>query len=161
MKKRVFEVLKVTLGIEIILLLVKLLRNRKLNTSSSNDKMAVYYNLMNKWMMLREENKSISDYMERHGFQTIAIYGLGDIGKHLKKELQSSNIVIKYAIDKETAYLTTDLDVYSPKAELPLVDAVIVTPVMDYDEICKTLGEKVSYPILSITDVINELLGII
>lgn len=157
--KRVFEILDIVLGLEIIMSLIKQFRSKKTDKKSSNDKMAVYYQLMNKWMKLREENKSISDYMEQHGFETIAIYGMGDIGKHLRKELENSKTQISYAINKEVDYQVVDMDTYSPESEMPPVDAVIVTPVMEYEDICKALTGKMSCPILPITDVINELSG--
>lgn len=155
MKKVIYKAFNIFLGIGITALLMKQYRSG-LN-KSEKDKMTVYYQLMNKWMKLREENKSVSDYMERHGFESIAIYGLGDIGKHLEKELENSSVRVLYAINKYNPYLTIDMDVYSPECELPPVDAVVVTPIMEYDEICKALKGKVACPIISIVDVLNEL----
>lgn len=158
MKKRLPELLNILLGTGIICLCIKQFGNKKVSVKGSGDKMAVYYRLMDKWMKLKEENRSISDYMEQHGFQTIAIYGLSDIGKHLEKELEKSQVTVKYAIDRAGAYLTIDLDVYSPESELPPVDAVIVTPVMEYNDICKNMKKKVSCPVLSVLDIINEMM---
>lgn len=155
--KIVFEILDIVLGLEIIMSFIKRFRSKKTNEKSGKSKMAVYYQLMNKWMKLHEEKKFISDYMERHGFETIAIYGMGDIGKHLRKELENSKTRVLYAINKEVTYSVIDMDTYSPESEMPPVDAVIVTPVMEYEDICKVLEGKVSCPILPITDVINEL----
>ena len=157
MKKRIFEILNVILGLGIMMSLVKQFGGKKDSTKNKNDKMTVYYQLMNKWMKLREENRTVSEYMEKHGFETIAIYGLGDIGRHLEKELKDSKITVLYAIDRIKDYLLIDLDVYSPESELPPVDAVIVTPVMEFDNIHRILEKKISCPILSMTDVVNEL----
>lgn len=160
MKNRIVKILNTALKVCVIALLVRLFFKEKSSKPSTGDKMTVYYHLLDKWMKLREEEKYISDYMEKHGFKTIAIYGLGDIGRHLEKELENSKTQVLYAINKEARYFAVDLDVYSPESELPPVDAVIVTPVMDYGNICKALKGKVSCPILSIVDVINELSGV-
>lgn len=157
MKKRISEIWSVLLGTGVIVLAVKLLREKRTGNKNGGDKMSVYYKLMHKWMKLREENKSVSDYMERHGFHTVAIYGLGDIGKHLAWELRNASTAVAYAIDRGGAYLTMDIDVYAPESKLPPVDAVLVTPVMEYEDICSTLKEKVSCPVLSILEVIDEL----
>lgn len=161
MKKSISEVLNIILGFGLIILLVQRFRKYKSTGKSGSGKMEVYYHLMDKWMKLKEEDKSIADYMEQHEYKSVAIYGLGDIGKHLERELEKSKIEVKYAIDRAGAYLTIDLDVYSPESELPPVDAVIVTPVMDYDNICRNLQEKVLCPVLSIADIMNELLGVV
>ena len=157
MKKKLLELLNILLGAGIIFLSIKQFWKTKTSVKGSSDKMTVYYRLMDKWMRLKEENRLISDYMQQHGLKTIAIYGLGDIGKHLEKELEKSQVTVKYAIDRAGAYLTIDLDVYSPESELPPVDAVIVTPVMEYNDICKNLKKKVSCPVLSVLDIIHEM----
>lgn len=161
MEKRIFKIMEMVLGIGIAAFIIRWFGSRFVDKKSSGERMKVYYNIMNKWMKLREEHKSIAEYLEGQGIQTVAIYGLGDMGKHLEKELEDSKITVKYAINKDAAYLILDLDVYSPDRDLPPVDAVIVTPVMEYDEICRGLREKVSCPILSIADVINASLGIV
>ena len=157
MKKRLSELLNILLGVGIIFVSMKQFGNKKTSAKGNSDKMAVYYRLMDKWMKLKEENMPISDYMEQHGFQTIAIYGLSDLGKHLEKELEKSQITVQYAIDRAGVYLTIDLDVYSPESELPPVDAVIVTPVLEYNVICNNLQKKVSCPVLSLSEIINEM----
>ena len=42
-----------------------------------------------------------------------------------------------------------------------VASSLIVTPVMDYDNICRNLQEKVLCPVLSIADIMNELLGVV
>lgn len=114
-----------------------------------------YYDVLNRWMKQREKGISIADNLRQRDIREIAIYGMGDVGKHLQEELAGTDIVIKYAVDR-SFYAMSDLDIYEPESDLPEVDAVIVTPVFDYEIIQKRLTEKMDCQILSISDVINK-----
>lgn len=143
-------------GIGMAFLFVKW--KRKEHKGGTSGKYLLYYDVLNKWMKQKEKGKSIAEKLQQKGINEVAIYGMGDMGKHLQRELEASNIVIKYAIDRSLLAII-DLDVYLPESELPRVDAVIVTPVFDYENVRRCLEEKVTCPILSIADLVNDSLG--
>ena len=115
------------------------------------EKYYLYYNLLNNWMKQKEKGESIAEKLQQRGIQEIAVYGMGDIAKHLQNELSGTNIIVKYAIDKSILSVI-DIDTYFPDSELPKVDAVIVTPIMDYENIYSLLRKKMSCPIICIRD---------
>lgn len=123
-------------------------QNRK---GKETDKYFQYYDVLNRWMKQKERGISITEKLQRQGIKEVAIYGMGDLGQHLLYELTNTDIVIKYAIDR-SFFAVGDLDIYLPDSELPQVDAVIVTPILDYESICDCLREKLTCPILSIAD---------
>lgn len=129
-----------------------LLHNKK--ETSSQDKFGAYYDVLNKWMKLKENNQTIEDRLKEMGIKTIAIYGMGDLGHHLIKDLENSDIEVKYAIDRSFLAIS-EIDVYEPDADMPLVDAIVITPVFDYENICKKLQTKMDCKLLSIGDLVG------
>ena len=121
------------------------------------DKFKGYYNMLNQWLLLKQEGKSLEKYFAENGYKTIAIYGMGEMGNRLYDELKNSSVVeIKYAIDKNAAGTYSELEVFDPDDEMTEVDAVIVTAIFAFDEIEDELSEKIQCPIISLEDVVYE-----
>lgn len=112
--------------------------------------------LLNQWLIIKQEGKSIVEYFNKNKIESIAIYGMSYIGERLLDELKSSDINVKYAIDQNANNIYTELDVLSPDAELPEVDAIIVTPIYYFYKIQKMLLSKVDYKIISLEDLLSE-----
>ena len=58
--------------------------------------------LLIKWLELYQSKKSISCWLEKNGFLKVNVYGAGDLGSSLIKELISENIFIANVIDKNS-----------------------------------------------------------
>lgn len=123
---------------------------------ASKKKFEKYYNDLHKWISIMRRGRKLEDYFLKNNFPKIAIYGYGDLGRLLEKDLGDSAVKIKYAIDKTAEGVTASIPILSVNEELPAVDAIIVTPSFDFAEIKDFLEKKVSVPIISIDDVINE-----
>lgn len=121
------------------------------------DKHLALYLLMNQWVRIKQENKSMSDYLKKEGYKEIAIYGMNYVGETLLKELQDSSVEVKYGIDKNADNINSDINVVTPEGELKTVDAVIVTAVTFFYEIDESLSKKMDCPILSLEDILYEL----
>ena len=120
------------------------------------EKHLALYMLMNQWVQVKQEGKSLVSYFEANGYKNIAIYGMHFVGQTLCKELECSSICIKYAIDKNADNVFADFDVITMEDDLAEVDAVIVTPIYYFDEIEEQLEEKVDCPIISLEDILYE-----
>ena len=68
--------------------------NRKLMVSDSG------FALLDWWLELQEQGKDIAKYLIVNGYKTVAIYGLGRIGRHLLTVLNKHSVKVKYAIDE-------------------------------------------------------------
>ncbi len=112
--------------------------------------------MMNQWVRVKQENKSIVEYLEKKGYKEIAIYGMNYAGETLLAELAGSKVSVKYGIDKNADSIYSDIDVVTPDEELLNVDAVIVTAITYFDEIEEKLAEKMKCPILSLEDILYE-----
>ena len=112
------------------------------------DKFKGYYNMLNQWLMLKQEGKS---------YHTIAIYGMGEMGNRLYDELKGTDIVVKYAVDKNADSTYSELEVIDPEDDFETVDVMIVTATFAFDEIESKLSNKVGFPIVSLEDAVYEI----
>lgn len=110
------------------------------------------------WMTLRENGRHLSEYLIQYDIKNIAVYGYGALGKHLVTELDNSEILIKYIIDRDVRLNHLKYEIKLPDGELPEVDAIIVTPVDDFESIYFDLKKRVEYKIISLLELTSELM---
>lgn len=118
------------------------------------DKYKSYYEMLNQWLNLKQQGKSLAQYFSNHNYRKIAIYGMGEMGNRLYEELKDTEICILYAMDKEAMSSYSELKMLELDDELPEVDAIIVTATFAFDEIEEKLNQTVKFPILSLDSVI-------
>lgn len=112
--------------------------------------------MMNQWVKVKQEGKNLATYFANNGYKKIAVYGMSYAGETLIEELQGSGIEIAYGIDREAAYIYSDIEIVSADGVLEEVDAVIVTAITFFDEIEKNLSHKLDCPIISLEDILYE-----
>ena len=111
------------------------------------DRYMSYYQITNQWLQNHLDNKSIRDYFTTNHYENIAIYGMGTLGELLYSEIRNSDVKVKAFIDRNVqekyenadGILISGLDEIK---ELKNLDAIIITPIFDYNEIEKELKEK-------------------
>ena len=102
-----------------------------------------------------ENNRRIATVLEDLAIQNVAVYGMGDLGKHLINELKDSSICVKLCFDKTAEFLQGETK-SSKEAELTGIDAIIVTPFMEYKEIRLLLKNIFDGMIISIEELVSE-----
>lgn len=115
-----------------------------------------YYNMLNEWLYLKQNGTSLDTYFKKNDYNSIAIYGMGEMGNRLYDELKQSDIEVKYVIDKNATSVYSELEVLDPEEEFPEVDAIVVTATFAFDEIENSIENKVNCPIVSLEDVVYE-----
>ena len=120
------------------------------------DKFKGYYNMLNQWLILKQEGESLEKYFTDNNYKTIAIYGMGEMGNRLYDELKNTDIEIKYAVDQNAAGTYSELEVLEKEDDFAEVDVIVVTATFAFDEIEEELSEKVDFPIVSLEDVVYE-----
>lgn len=118
------------------------------------DKFNGYYNLLNRWLSLKQEGKSIDKYFIDNKIKKIAIYGMGEIGARLYYELKDSDIELSYAIDSNSLAAYSELEVYNLEDKLPDAELIVVTAIFDFDEIESKLSEITNIKIVSLEDIV-------
>lgn len=121
-------------------------------------KMGEFYELLLKWLEIEQKGHSIRSYFVENGYKTIAIYGMKELGERLFDELKDSEVEVKYIIDKQADTMYADVDIVTPEETLEEVDAIVVTAIHYMDEIEDMLEQKVEYPIISLEEIIDEVL---
>ncbi|GFI19324.1 hypothetical protein IMSAGC009_04504 [Lachnospiraceae bacterium] len=114
--------------------------------------------LLHNWLSLREQKINFSKYFLKYGYNNISIYGMGKLGRHLLYELQGSEINVRYGIDKNGENVDDIIDIYYPNQKMPKVDAVVITVIGQYKEISEKLRENMQCPMVTIEEVVQELL---
>lgn len=109
------------------------------------------------WIKCKQSKKNISFFLENKNFYNIAIYGMHFLGECLYDELKKTGITVSYGIDKNLNNIISDLKIVSPDDKLEKVDAIIVTPVFNFNEIERHLSPKVTCPIISIEDILKNI----
>ena len=115
------------------------------------------FRLACKWIGVIQSGKRIKDYFTERGIETVAIYGMGKLGKCLLQELEQSDIKIAYLIDKNINRKFEKYAFFSPEEYLPEVQTIVVTPSYDFTEISETLKKHTEAEILSIDDILTKL----
>lgn len=121
------------------------------------EKMYMFYVLLNQWLSIRQEGRSLEEFFTEHNYNAIAIYGMKELGDRLYEELKDSGVSVKYAIDKNADFIYSEIDVVTPDADFESVDAIIVTAVYCFYEIEEILNKKTDIPVISLEDIIYEI----
>ncbi len=123
----------------------------------SGKRFEVGFHVLNQWLCLRQNGKTLLPFFEDNLIENIAIYGMGALGERLYCELKGSKVLVKYGIDRMAASKAgTELKLYhSDESNIPDSDAIVVTPVQDYWEIVRILERKTGAAIVSLADVID------
>ena len=157
MKRKVQKYLLIISFITYTFLFINLFLRMIHNNKKNEYKNYATFILNMQWIHNLQVGKSISNYLTEKGFREIAIYGMGDLGKALLNELNKSGIIVSYVIDKNAGEIFLEIPVITPDSEFESVDAVIVTPFLQFEPIKEMLRRKINCPILSIADIINNL----
>lgn len=114
--------------------------------------------LMVRWLGICLNGKDIFGYFEKKGYRQIAVYGVSEIGKLLITALEGTGVLVRYGIDVHADQDAIQIPLYRPEERMPDVDAIVVTAVYFYDDICgqlRTGGIKV--PIVSLREVLDSI----
>ena len=146
------------LVIEIISLLFIKLQQNCINTwKKTAEKNQGLFMLMNQWARIKQEGNGLEAYFIKNNYKRIAVYGMSYVGVRFVKELKDSEVEIVYGIDKNADNIHSEIKMVTMDDELLSVDAVIVTLLAEFDEVCSLLEKKVNCPIIAIEDIVNEI----
>ncbi len=119
------------------------------------------YNFMKEWISRGKNNYIVNSFLHKYEDNSIALYGLGDIGKLFLNVLTGENKKkVKYVIDRKISSYNKYM-ILSPKVltdkELGGIKCIIIAAVAYEDEIRRELELLTTIPIISVYDVISEI----
>ncbi|MCR4651612.1 MAG: hypothetical protein K5662_07620 [Lachnospiraceae bacterium] len=111
---------------------------------------------LSKLLELLQDEKKVSDYLTKNHYQSVAIYGMGDLGQKLFNELAKEGVIATYTIDRNLV-CESKYNMIPLSDKLPDVDIIIVTAVSNFDDIYLDLQKRVNGEIVNIEDVLWSL----
>lgn len=121
------------------------------------NKFKAYYNVLNQWLIVKQNGKNLYQYFEKNSYKTVAIYGMGELGNRLYDELKDTDIEVKYVVDQNADTTYSEVEVLGKEDALEEVDVMVVTAIFAYDKIERDMRKKISAPIISLNDVVYDL----
>lgn len=117
-------------------------------------KEATYKQILNMWMVLRDRKITVDKFFNKVGIKRIAIYGGGILGKHLYYELRETDVTVVCFLDKNRKVDISGIKTVVPGEPIEEVDAIIITPIMEYGKIREDLRRRYDFDTISIETVI-------
>ena len=139
----------------------KLLLTREI-LENEKEKFKCQSDLLCQWIRNINKGITVDEILTSYGANSIAIYGKGNLGRLLYKNLEGSNIKVKFFIDKNAGRIIEDLaDTIGTISDEDLsdLDAIIVTLPYDYLKIKEFLEKetKNNIRIISIEEIVYRL----
>lgn len=113
-----------------------------------------FYDILIRWLRLKQEQRNLAEYFAENGYHTAAIYGMKEIGLLLLRELRQEGVDVRYAIDRDADAISADISVIKPSCGLPEVDVIIVTASHYFDSIYLELRGLTEAEIIPVEDVL-------
>lgn len=122
------------------------------------DKFKKMFFVYDEWMKLNRCGKTIPDYLRKIGKTNVCIYGIGYIGKALVEELMACNINVLCAFDRNADYIDDiGIEIRKDIEVIAGVELVIVTLVENMEELCASMYNKMSVPIVTIGKLLEDM----
>jgi len=112
---------------------------------------------LNRWLDNKELGKRIADYLKNHEINSVAVYGMGMLGKQLVRELENSDIAIACIVDRNKMLSHPKYKIIGPENLSDEADALIITPIKFFDEIYCDVKKLYTKKIFSLEEIVFEL----
>ncbi len=122
------------------------------------NKYKTFIEYYDKWLHLERKGVfKINEYLLQRGIHTVAIYGLGMLGKQLYEQLTDTNIKAEYGIDRYVGQYGNKFEIYRPEEKYwPEVDAIVITA-YDEDAVEQLVSNKSKAKIVKLSEVIEAM----
>lgn len=115
-----------------------------------------YFRLLEKWMVLKENQRTVQEYFRKQNKNRIVIYGMGIMAKHLLYDLEGSQIEVVCAIDRAAINKYGAFPIVASLDHIPDADCIVVTPTYEFQSIKSELEKKTKIPIISLREVVEN-----
>ncbi|MCI8454248.1 MAG: glycosyltransferase [Lachnospiraceae bacterium] len=122
------------------------------------DKFLRLYSLLEDWMTIREQGRSVADYLHRQGWSRVAIYGKGQVGKRLARELLEREIDVSCFIDRAADVLAGEIKAVLPEEfSQHSVPVVITLAGPEADRVSRGLKERGAKAVYMLSAIMEDL----
>lgn len=121
-----------------------------------NRKKSLQVEALCQWISVYQRDMRIKEFFYKYNYKTIAIYGMGILGKLLLNELKESGVTVLYYIDRYKVLDDLEVQLIHIEQELPDVDGIVITTVTEFDNIYDLLRKKSRASIINIQEIFAE-----
>ena len=111
-------------------------------------------------VLLLLKKTDVKKILESQQVFVVAVYGMGLVGSVFLKALRDWDVCVCYGIDQKGEAGNAGLEIKRPAEISQDMDMIVVTSEAYYEEIYSQLKEKVSVPIVLLSQLLDELLRI-
>ena len=145
----------------VFILYILMKRYQYVYRKTINDRNALkeYYELCNQWLNNLHRGEYIDRYFFEKGYKNILIYGMGEIGKRLFEELESSDHIFNcFFVDKSAKYPYVEHAKLIKLEDIinnSNIDIIVITPIYALKSIQDSIkNQDLKVEIISIKDII-------
>lgn len=118
------------------------------------------YAFVKEWIRQQGNDRLVNDFFSKFIDKTVAVYGMGDLGKLMLGVLSDENkkkvrCVIDQRIGIASEYLSVTVEQLQDQ-DYEMIDCIIITAVSHEEEIRKHLEEITKVPVVSLYDIILQ-----
>lgn len=113
------------------------------------------FGILLKWWKIKQSGHCLDEYFKKNNINSIAIYGMADIGCCLYDELENSEIEIKYLIDKNPGGMENIFEFVSLGDNL-FVDQIVVTVALEEKNIVNEIFMKGYERVIGLSEILNS-----
>lgn len=116
--------------------------------SNDRDFLIQMYEIMEKPKLMQPLGVCMQNYFHMHHYKTIAVYGMGKLGRFIMRNLKATDVEVRYILDQNEKLSFSGIRriTIEELEHVKGLDMILVTPMDSY--------EKIEVQICSVTDVI-------
>lgn len=130
---------------------------KKQNDNSRSMKAETAFSLSIKWLEIKQNGHSLSEYFKGHGFESVAIYGMAFLGCRLYDELENSGIKVKHLLDQKPGDMARIMKFDSISRGKITADVIVVTVAASERKIVEEIKAYGYGNVVGLSDILNEL----
>ena len=119
-----------------------------------NEKVRQNFNILGEWLSMYERGEHIAKKLLELNIETVGIYGMGILGSHLYRQLDNTKVKVNYIIDKNDLKGIYTAKLIKPCDHMENIDAVIVTPVYQFNNIKRNILKYNDIEVISLREVL-------
>lgn len=114
-------------------------------------------NLLDIWLYHKQNNRTCEKYIKDNCINKVVVYGCGILGRHLVIELNNIGVEIEYIIDKDYNQGVDGISTIKIGDKISKNAVIIITPVLEFEEIREKLRKYYNNTILTINQIIDNM----
>lgn len=154
-KKFILLILAVFSGVEYIICFM--LKKERHELKKDLQRMQKLFSVANRWLMLEINGENLGKIIEKRGYTSVAVYGMGELGIRIIEDLKmNTSIHVLYGLDRNAERISTYIPVYKLediKGKMP--DLIIIAAYCKDSSLKDKICDFVDCDVISIEELIN------